>query len=166
MCALVLGIDPGLNGALALYDAGTGALTLYDMPTLELQKSSGGKRRVVDAYALANILDGLSRKKLVIFIEQSWPRPDEGPTGAFSFGMNYGVVYGACAANFFTVETVSPQRWKRAIGLTGDKDASRARASALLPQHSNLWLRKKDDGRAEASLIAIYGARTLAKEAA
>jgi hypothetical protein len=49
----------------------------------------------------------------------------------------------------------------------GDKDVSRQRASALLPRHSGLWLRKKDDGRAEAALIAYYGAgRAVSSEAA
>jgi crossover junction endodeoxyribonuclease RuvC len=57
--------------------------------------------------------------------------------------------------------------WKRALGVKGDKDVSRQRASALLPRHSGLWLRKKDDGRAEAALIAYYGAaQTISSQAA
>jgi hypothetical protein len=45
------------------------------------------------------------------------------------------------------------------------KDASRARASELLPAYSHLWQRKRDDGRAEAALIALYGWRQLFREA-
>ena len=41
------------------------------------------------------------------------------------------------------------------------KDGARARASELLPSYSHLWQRVKDDGRAEAALIALWGARML-----
>ena len=54
---------------------------------------------------------------------------------------------------------VPPQVWKRRFNLTSDKDASRARASELLPAHAHLWPLKEHDGRAEAALLALYGAR-------
>ena len=38
-----------------------------------------------------------------------------------------------------------------------DKDGARARASQLLPWAAHQWARAKDDGKAEASLIALYG---------
>ena len=57
---------------------------------------------------------------------------------------------------------MTPQRWKKALSLGQGKDAARARASQLLPAHAHYWQRVKDDGRAEAALIAVYGQRTLA----
>jgi hypothetical protein len=54
---------------------------------------------------------------------------------------------------------VPPATWKKHFGLSTDKDASRAYASSVFPDQSNLWARKKDDGRAEAALIAYYGWR-------
>jgi crossover junction endodeoxyribonuclease RuvC len=42
-----------------------------------------------------------------------------------------------------------------------DKDAARMRACQLFPSAANMLERKKDDGRAEALLIAEYGRRTL-----
>ena len=41
------------------------------------------------------------------------------------------------------------------------KDQSRALASNLFPQSAYLFKRVKDDGRAEAALIAYYGAAKL-----
>jgi hypothetical protein len=32
---IILGIDPGLNGAFAFYDTGEKALMVYDMPTVD-----------------------------------------------------------------------------------------------------------------------------------
>jgi hypothetical protein len=31
----------------------------------------------------------------------------------------------------------------------------------MLPTYGGLWVRVKDDGRAEAAMIAVYGARVL-----
>lgn len=50
-----LGIDPGLNGAIALVSK-TGVHTVWDMPTVEI--SYGKKsRRIVDGMALIDLLD-------------------------------------------------------------------------------------------------------------
>jgi len=55
---------------------------------------------------------------------------------------------------------VAPATWKRALGgIPAEKDAARARASQLMPSASGYWARKKDDGRAEAALIAFWGCR-------
>lgn len=43
------------------------------------------------------------------------------------------------------------------------KDGSRARASELMPRHAGQWVRVKDDGRAEAALIALHGMRELGR---
>jgi crossover junction endodeoxyribonuclease RuvC len=45
------------------------------------------------------------------------------------------------------------------MGVVGGKDASRARAMELFPDHLALFKRVKDDGRSDASLIALWGYR-------
>lgn len=164
MNTAILGIDPGLSGALALYDA-DGALEVIDVPTLQL------KKRVIDEYALARIIDDWSSRVREVWLEQVATRPGEGAVGAFSFGRGYGLIRGICAASFLPIHDVTPAVWKRALKVTGDKDEARARASALFPRHAGAWPLKKHDGRAEASLIALYGMRqigapTPAREAA
>lgn len=156
----ILGIDPGLSGALALYDPTDGALEVVDMPTLQL------KKRVVDEYALARIIDNWSSRIREVWLEQVGTRPGEGAVGAFSFGRGYGLIRGVCAANFLTIIDVTPATWKGAMKVRGDKDASRAAASALFPRQSGLFARVKDDGRAEAVLIARHGARQNERAAA
>jgi crossover junction endodeoxyribonuclease RuvC len=158
-----LGIDPGLDGALALYDPSRGTLDVRDMPTATLPKAGGsGKRREIDVFALAVLLDGWSHLRLRAFIEQVGPTPQMGVTSAFSFGGSFWAARMACAAHFIPTELVGPQRWKRALVVKGgaDKtDAVRGRASELLPHHCHFWTRAKDDGRAEAALIALFGSQ-------
>ena len=69
------------------------------------------------------------------------------------------LLYGVVAGRKLTIERVAPQKWKRALAVPADKDGARARASVLLPKHSGHWPLKKHDGRAEAALIALYGAK-------
>jgi hypothetical protein len=51
---------------------------------------------------------------------------------------------------------VSPAKWKKALGLSADKGASRRRAIELWPERAQWFARVKDDGRAEAALIAYW----------
>ena len=86
--------------------------------------------------------------------------PAQGVTSSFSFGVVFGAIQQAVACNFYKPALlVTPQRWKGHFGLDSNKDASRARASELLPAHAHLWPLKKHDGRAEAALLALYGHR-------
>lgn len=149
---IFLGIDPGVSGALAFYE--DGALEVRDMPTLKL----GGKSRV-DAYALAQILDAKAILPSLCIMEQVAARPGAGVSGMFNFGRSFGVVEGVVSAQFWPLEFVMPHVWKREMQCPKDKDGARARASQLLPTHAHNWLLKKHDGRAEASLLALYAER-------
>ena len=159
---LVLGVDPGLSGALAFLWA-DGSLEVFDMPVLRLER--GGKaKRELDRYELARLVDAQGPIAHA-FVEQVGARPGQGVSGTFQFGRALGIAEGIIAAGFVPTEHVPPQVWRRAMGVRGGKDASRARASALMPRHAGLWARSRDDGRAEAVLIALYGQRRLAGEA-
>lgn len=159
----VLGIDPGSTGALAFLTITDGlpvALECLDIPTQMI-----GRRTHLDAYSLAREIDArltVSGQPLAAaIIEQGAVRPQNGRVGAATFWMGIGIVRGILAANFIPIETVTPAGWKQALRVTGDKDASRVRASAIFPRWSDQWSRAKDDGRAEAALIALHGANRL-----
>jgi crossover junction endodeoxyribonuclease RuvC len=160
-----LGIDPGLSGALALYDPVADTLDVRDMPVFVLPKGKG-KRTELDLYGLANIFDGWSELRVYAYIEQVSASPQMGVTSAFSFGGSYWAPQAMCAAHFISLTRVPPQVWKRDLKVPASKDGARAKASVLLPKHSRLWTRVKDDGRAEAALIALYGARQRERLAA
>jgi len=66
------------------------------------------------------------------------------------------VARGVVAACGIPTTLVSPQKWKRELELSKDKNQSLEMARMLWPD-SDKFKRKKDDGRAEAALIAMYG---------
>jgi crossover junction endodeoxyribonuclease RuvC len=150
---LHLGIDIGVQGAVAILDQSGALLEIHDMPTL--QDGPAG-RRAVNAPLLASIV--FKSHAVHAFVEGVNARPGEGPTGAFAFGRARGVIEGVLAAAGIPATFVTPPAWKRAVGLTlASKDASRAEAIRRYPNNSDLFKRKCDDGRAEAVLIALAG---------
>lgn len=161
----VLGVDPGASGALALVEGGQ-LVAVEDMPTRIDTLSDGRERTRVDGRALARLL--LTWSPDAVFLEQVNARPGEGPVGAFAFGRNVGVVEGAVGVLGVLATQVPPGNWQRAVrvrrGPDGDiKTPARMRAQELYPQHAHLFRRKKDDGRADAALLATYGWRQFAE---
>lgn len=158
MISTFLGIDPGLSGALALYDPAADALTVYDVPVHEL-KRNGKTKREVDAQGLVDLIVSLAADRPRAFIENSTPMPGQGAASTFAFGKTFGILFGVLAAQKLVIERVAPVKWKRDLAVPKDKDGARARASTLLPAHSANWPLVKHDGRAEAALIALWGSR-------
>ena len=154
---LVVGADPGKAGALAAVDLDTLALVAADdMPLVG--KGRAGK---VSAPLIWHWVTSLPGEVVGVAVESVGPRPHESPNGAFQFGRATGIVIGVLAPHWPTVEITSPV-WKAAYHLRGkDKAASRAAALGLWPGSASLFARVKDDGRAEAALIARYHALTL-----
>lgn len=153
---IILGIDPGLSGALALYDTSEQTVEVFDMPVLELVRN-GKKKGEVSAQALANLLAGRGIK--AAYLERVNAMPGQGVTSVFSFGRSTGIVEGILAAYDIPTTLVTPQAWQKAVGQRAGKDGSRERAMQLFPAQADLFQRKKDDGRSDAALIAYYGAK-------
>lgn len=152
---IVLGIDPGLSGALAFYDTVSEALVVMDMPTVEVTRNGKSKREVSPAL-VADMVAGKGVEKA--FMERVSAMPGQGVSSMFSFGRSSGVVEGVLAAYEIPTTLVTPQAWMKAMGVRAGKDGSRERAMQLFPQYSMTFSRKKDDGRSDAALIAKFGA--------
>lgn len=164
--SFVLGIDPGLSGAIALLDIRTKEPhVIYDMPTHEIK----GKRKI-DLYKLVHLIEVNALHTKYAFIEDvgagvftgpGEKKRKQGAVSAFNFGNAHGIATGIVASFMIPIYFVKPAVWKLSMGLSRDKDASRQKASHLFPKHSNKWSRKCDDGRAEALLLAVFGSRYL-----
>lgn len=151
--ASILGIDIGVAGALALVTPSGKLLEIADMPVL---RDGPKNRATVNAPLLAEIVYRWHAAEA--FVEHVSARPGEGAVGAFAFGRSRGVIEGVLAACGVPARFIAPASWKRIVGLTmASKDASRSEAIRRWPGHAALFARVKDDGRAEAALIAIAG---------
>jgi crossover junction endodeoxyribonuclease RuvC len=148
---MIVGIDPGASGALAFFDVLNGSLTLIDMPIVEIERSGKAKREI-SAAMLAGVIR--SRGVQLGVIEKVGAMPAQGVSSMFQFGRSVGIIEGALAGLSITTHYLTPQAWQKAVGLRGGKDGARARAAELFPAYAASFSRKKDDGRADAALIA------------
>ena len=123
---MILGIDPGATGAVAIMSDNGYLIDLHDLPHM--------KGHGLSAALLCEMLVDVDDAK-------------------------HAVILGVCSALRIPVSLVTPSKWKRDMGLTADKDQARARAAQLWPGAAKQFARKKDDGRAEAALIALWGSK-------
>ena len=153
---MYVGIDPGLNGAIAYLDVETGHLSIVDMPTMEVKRNNKSKREV-NAAGMANLL-AIEFKVGGVMLERVGAMPGQGVTSVFSFGRSVGIIEGVLAAYELPVTIITPQEWQKAAKVRGGKDGSRLRACELFPNYAGLFARKKDDGRADAACMAWFAA--------
>jgi crossover junction endodeoxyribonuclease RuvC len=139
----IVGVDPGIGGALALYAEGT-LFEVVDMPVFDGTASGAGI-----AHQLGMWLPD------VVVVEYVQPMPKNGSIASFSLGKNFGVVLGVAGAMSYPLVKMRPNEWKRRMGLQHKtKSASRGLATELWPTHAASFRLVKNDGRAEAALIA------------
>lgn len=160
---VILGCDPGFSGALAII-SGPSILDVADMPTVETQHGKGTRVEIAPAL----IFDLLCRWQhqhgaiAGAIIEEVSASPQMGAVSAFRFGQGFGALSAVIACMGIRTRLVRPASWKKAMHLPADKAASRAAALNLWPDEAARFARAKDDGRAEACLLAEWGRRTLA----
>jgi crossover junction endodeoxyribonuclease RuvC len=156
MSGAILGMDPGLDGALAVYWP-DGLVEVLDIPTV-------GKKtkRCVDPYPIADWI--AARDPILAVIEKVSAMKGWGVGGVFRFGDSAGVLRGVVASARIPIERPTPQVWKRHFDLIGqDKEASRQKAINLCPKSAHLFSRVMDHQRADALLMARWGADLLRK---
>lgn len=156
----ILGIDPGALGAFAFLWPARARLVVFDMPMYETTKTK--TRRFVEDSDVTLLIE--SYPLAHAFIEDVHARPDDGAVSAFNFGQRYGTVLGVLAGKKIPRDKVAPNVWKKSMRAPADKKQSVARAKELFPACAALFNGPRGglkDGRAEAAMIALYGALSL-----
>jgi len=145
---IVVGIDCGYRtGGVALL-GDDGWAEVHDLPTY----SEGG----VDVNALMDIITSAGDVDH-IYVEKQQAMPKQGVSSTFKLGLGYGQIIGTCALARAPYSLITPASWKRSMNLPKDKDAARRQAQQWFPDLTDRLKRKKDEHRAEALLIAMYG---------
>jgi len=167
---IYIGIDPGKHGGIAvLWEAhGTEPIRAQKMPETDMDICSLF-RRLSGCHGPASTWES---RRVFAVIEQVQGYIGSGEDGEgkhpgsrmFKFGMNYGALKMALCAASIPYETVTPQKWQRALGIPPRKAKAgetksqfktrlKAKAQALFPGV------KVTKDVADALLIAEYGKR-------
>lgn len=157
---VVLGIDPGQKGGIAVLGANEGEVGVLPMPAdvaeLAAYLSSVVWSRAAGVHAYA-------------FVERAQAMPKQGVSSMFTYGRHFGTIEGILHAMRVPYTLVRPQEWQKWAysdvsplleGKARSIDAARAMHPSVALRGSPRC-RKDSDGLADALLIASYGAHKL-----
>ena len=115
---MYLGIDPGVNGGLALIDPGGRMLRASKMPATD-----------------RDIFEWIPCPPVQAVLERAGASPQMGVVSACTFCLGYGLLRMALTAKGIPFDVVSPVKWQTAMGCRtgGDKNVSKRRAQQLFP---------------------------------
>lgn len=150
----ILGIDPGLDGALVVYALG------------RIVEQRCTRDLCPDGY-VPEQMDGLvgqwcsDHGVTVAVLERVASRPGQGVASMFKLGYGVGLWRGILAGRVQTVIEPTPQAWQKVV-LRDIPGEGKARAVGRAAQVAGLDLtpgrrRKPHDGLADATCLAIYG---------
>jgi crossover junction endodeoxyribonuclease RuvC len=151
----ILGVDPGIYGGLAIIQIdGSGPTKLID--AIDIPVIGVAAKERVDALALRDWL--MQQCPDHAYIERAQAMPKQGASSGFKYGRAVGAIEAVISTYNVPVTLIEPAGWKKYHRIhQGDKEASRQRALQLFPGAHLMLARKKDHGRAEATLIALAG---------
>ena len=159
----IIGIDPGLSGAIAILEDNK-VLNIFDMPVMAEGKKN---KRQLNSAQLVNIIrdNTVSTDEVAVVVEQVNAMPGQGVTSMFNFGQTFGAIKGVCAALNLPIFFVRPSKWKKHFELiNSSKDSSRTKAIEMYPSLSNQLSKKKDVNKSDAILIARFYSETRSKD--
>jgi crossover junction endodeoxyribonuclease RuvC len=157
---MIGGCDIGLSGAIAKMDESGKLISLHDMPIMRV-----GDKNEINEDEVKELFAGLSH----IFFEKAQAMPTErvnpvtgktvkqGIASTAHYMASYGILRGIAKGMGIPYSLVHPATWKKAMmkDMPKEKSASIARVQQLFPGVG--LTRKKDHGKADAALIALYG---------
>ena len=177
----IIGVDPGMAGALCLLIDGK-LSAIFDMPILDLPGKKKltydknglpvekvGKNHAVDPFGVKRVLNNWKDHvdgPITLVIEKMWSRPGQSSLSMDKLLFGAGLVEGIAIGIGFGVCKVAPSSWKASMGVTADKKTALALARKLAQGEDDsakwyrMFSRARDDGRAEAYLLAKYGQET------
>ena len=153
MSTLLIAIDPGASGAIAVKWPGKPMLA-YPMP------DDADLVEMMGAYQAACLLDGTDPIAYLEEVGGYIGKPQPG-SSMFKFGSGYGFIRGVLAANRIKTVLVRPQTWQKGVsGVQSTKGPERKRAlkEAAARLYPNI---KVTLTNADALLIADYAAKQL-----
>ena len=159
----IIGIDPGLSGAIAVLDNNK-VIRVYDMPVMAEGKKN--KRQLNSAQLVNIIKENIKNyEEINVVVEQVNAMPGQGVTSMFNFGQTFGAIKGVCAALSLPIFFIRPSKWKKYFELiNSSKDSSRTKVIEMYPSIANQLSKKKDVNKSDAILIARFFSDTRLKD--
>jgi crossover junction endodeoxyribonuclease RuvC len=151
----LLCIDPGKQGGMAI------AINGKYVGCTAMPDTEGDVLRFINDVAQGHFVESApSSDGLDCIIEQVHAMPGQGVTSMFTFGRGYGFLLGVLMTLGFRIQTVTPQRWQKCLGVgksaskTEHKNKLKAKAQQLFPK-AKVTLKTAD------ALLMLHYAQSL-----
>jgi crossover junction endodeoxyribonuclease RuvC len=156
----ILAIDPGaVSGGCVIVEINDGAAPQL-IDAIDLLVIGVKAKQRIDVLALRDWIQ--FHKPDHAYVERGQAHPHQGASSGFKYGRGCGAIETVITLCEIPLTIVEPSVWKKFHQLRGgDKEAARQRALQLFPAGHALLARRKDHGRAEAALVALYGASRI-----
>ena len=162
---LIIGIDPGISGAICFMEDGK-ITDVIEMPSMAEGKKN--KKQVNSSQIFNEIsskIKNYNKNEVKVVIEHVTAMPGQGVTSMFNFGQSFGILKGICSSMQLPMYFVRPAKWKKYFNLiNSQKDASRTKAIEIFPYFSQQLSKKKDSNKADAILISSFYYETYKKD--
>ena len=141
-----IGIDPGFSGAWGMIDHNNEYMGCGDMHHTD--------KHILTNQIWVEMFEARRGNDCEVVVELVHSMPSQGVASTFKFGTAYGGALALAERLRCPWHMVTPQAWKKALKLDSDKQKSLDLARQLWPEAP--LKRKKDNGRAEALLLAYW----------
>ena len=160
---LYLGIDPGLQGALAFVSHEGDVISASPLPTRTIRD-----KKQIDSANLYHMIKAYVDNIRFTSVEHVHAMPKQGVVSTFSFGKGFGMILSILEVLNLRYNEPTPQAWKKDIlgQSTPDKAKSLAYAMSVPMKRDFVHIRRgltPHDGVADAICLARY-ARKYYKE--
>ncbi len=159
----VIAVDPGapLTMAFINHDGKYYYFAELDMVSINLKKNTRENDPILIAGQVKLWVEWSKTMPVRAVVEKVNPMPGEGLVSACKFTGSMYMVLGIFAALGIPATLVTPQKWKKDLGLKRPlhgniKEVSRQRAIQEFPNSSHIFSRKLDHDRAEAGLLGLW----------
>ena len=109
---IIIGIDVGWDGAIAMYNTEKQELKVFKMPIIKEDN-----KRKLDVNKLISLLNAVAHNTIICGIEMQHPFPGEGVKSVFSLGLQMGTLEAILISANIPYQYINPRKWKRFFGL-------------------------------------------------
>lgn len=154
---LYMGIDPGLNGGIAVIDDNGVCIFAKPTPCIKIKKNNKSKLDY-DVKSMADYVRMFLDQDIMVCQELTHAMPGNGGVSMYNFGRGHGIWEGIVGAFSIPHVFCTPQKWKAMYpSLLADK-LSKEQKSSMTKKQAASWRRKK---KSEAKKKSIEIAKSM-----
>ena len=156
-----MGIDPGINGGIAVIDDAGNCVFAKPTPCLKIKKNNKMKSDY-DVAAMSDYVRSFLDKDIIVCQELTHAMPGNGGVSMYHFGRGHGIWEGIVGALALSHQFCTPQKWKSMYPTLAQEKLTKEQKAVMTSSEVSSWKRKQ---KTEAKKKSILLAKDMFKSA-